>query len=94
MTAFIGALINVAVSRFVGGSGIAGAAVSTTAGNAVATPAAIAAVDPSVSALIAVATPQIAASTIVTSLVVPFITAWVARREQRRIAQRQQLSKT
>ncbi|EIJ8823089.1 2-keto-3-deoxygluconate permease [Salmonella enterica] len=94
MTAFIGALINVAVSRIVGGSGIAGATVSTTAGNAVATPAAIAAVDPGVSALIAVATPQIAASTIVTSLVVPFITAWVARREQRRTVQRQQLSKT
>lgn len=90
MTAFLGALINVTVSRFVGGTGIAGAAVSTTAGNAVATPAAIAAVDPTVGALISVATPQIAASTIVTSLVVPFITAWVAKREQKRLVKKAQ----
>lgn len=89
MTAFIGALINVTVSRIVGGTGIAGAAVSTTAGNAVATPAAIANVDPSVGSLISVATPQIAASTIVTSLTVPLITAWVARREKERLAKKQ-----
>jgi len=84
MTVVIGGIINILVSRLVGGSGIAGAAISTTAGNAVATPAAIASVDHSMAGLVAVATPQVAASTIVSSLLTPLLSAWVAKKEAQR----------
>ncbi len=66
-----------------GGSGVAGAANSSAAGNAVATPAAVAMVDPSLTASAAVATPQVAAAVITTALLVPVLTAYVARRNNR-----------
>ncbi len=84
ITLVVGALFNVTASRLAGGSGVGGTAAATTAGNAVATPTAIAAVDPHLASLVAVATPQIAASTIVTSLLAPLLTAWYARRRARR----------
>ncbi len=85
-TLLLGGGFNLLGSRLGGGDMVAGAAVSTTAGNAVATPLAIAAVDPHLSALAALATPQIAASTVITSLLAPVFTAVVARHEQRRRA--------
>lgn len=63
---------------------VAGAAESTTAGNAIATPAAVALVDPSYEGVAALATAQVAAATVVTALLVPFLVAWVARRQVRR----------
>jgi 2-keto-3-deoxygluconate transporter len=80
ITLVFGGIVNIIASRLAGGTGVAGAAVSTTAGNAVATPTALAAVDPHLASLIAVATPQIAASTIVTSLLAPLLTALYAKK--------------
>lgn len=63
---------------------IAGAAESTTAGNAIATPAAITLVDPSFAGIEAVATAQIAAATVATAIIVPFLVAAISRWQDRR----------
>ncbi|WP_299036410.1 2-keto-3-deoxygluconate permease [uncultured Pseudokineococcus sp.] len=63
---------------------VAGAAESTTAGNAIATPAAIALVDQSYEGVQALATAQVAAATVVTAILVPFVVAAVARWQERR----------
>ncbi len=80
MTSCVGGAVNIFADRATGGTGIAGAAVSSTAGNAVATPAAVALADPSIHHIAQIATPQVAASTITTALVTPIITSLVARK--------------
>lgn len=82
MTTFIGGFFNILADKMTGGSGIAGAAASSTAGNAIATPAAVALADPSFAGLSAIATPQIAASTITTAILTPIITAYIAKRKK------------
>jgi uncharacterized protein YgbK (DUF1537 family) len=82
ITTFIGGFFNIFADRMTGGSGIAGAAASSTAGNAVATPAAVALADPGLAALSTIATPQIAASTIITAILTPIMTAYVAKRKK------------
>jgi 2-keto-3-deoxygluconate transporter len=82
ITTFLGGFFNILADRMAGGSGIAGAAASSTAGNAIATPAAIALADPSFSAVSAIAAPQIAASTITTALLAPLLTAYIAKRKK------------
>jgi 2-keto-3-deoxygluconate permease len=72
--------------KFLGGTGIAGAAASSTAGNAAAVPKAIALADPSFAAIAPIATVQVAASVIITAVLTPLLTAWVYRREQARRA--------
>jgi 2-keto-3-deoxygluconate permease len=80
LTVLICGFFTVVTDKLTGGTGVAGAANSSTAGNAVATPAAVAMVDPSLAATAAIATPQVAAAVIVTALLVPVLTAYIAKR--------------
>ncbi|SDE89095.1 2-keto-3-deoxygluconate permease [Sporomusa acidovorans] len=70
----------ITVDRLLGGSGVAGAAASSTAGNAAATPKAVAMADPAYAAIAPIATLQVAASVIVTSVLTPILTTFVYRR--------------
>lgn len=65
--------------RLTGGTGVAGVAAASTAGNAAAVPAIVAAANPAYQAAAASATMLVAACVVVTSLLVPLVTAWVAR---------------
>jgi len=88
---FTGILIGVAVTLITGTMGYLsyryllrersaiGFAIGTTAGNSVATPAIIADADPSFKAFLPVATPQIAASVLVTAILVPIFTHYLDR---------------
>jgi 2-keto-3-deoxygluconate permease len=66
--------------KVLGGSGIAGAAASSTAGNSAAVPTAVALADPSYASVAPAATVQVAASVIVTAILTPILTAWVFRK--------------
>jgi 2-keto-3-deoxygluconate permease len=88
ITTFFGGIFNILSDRAVGGTGIAGAAASSTAGNAVATPAALALVDPSIVPLVPVATSQIAAAVVTTIILTPILTQFVAKRIKRRLVKR------
>jgi len=73
----------IVVDKLLGGSGIAGAAASSTAGNSAAVPRAIALADPSYAAIAPIATVQVAASVIVTAVLTPILTAWMFRKVRR-----------
>ena len=60
--------------------GYAGWAVATTAGNAVAVPAAVALADPALEVFAEVATVQVAACTVLSAILVPFIVTWWAKK--------------
>ncbi|WP_026894698.1 2-keto-3-deoxygluconate permease [Clostridiisalibacter paucivorans] len=83
ITTLIGGTFNILADKATGGSGVGGAAASSTAGNAVATPAAVAMADPALKSIAAVATPQVAASTITTALLAPILTTYIAKRNKR-----------
>ena len=85
LTILIGGFFSVMMDKVTGGTGVAGAANASTAGNAVATPAAVAMVDPSLGAAAAIATPQVAAAVITTALLVPVLTAYIAKRNNRKL---------
>jgi 2-keto-3-deoxygluconate permease len=70
----------IVADRLLGGSGIAGAAASSTAGNSAAVPKAVAMADPKYDGVAPAATVQVAASVIVTAILTPVLTAWVFRR--------------
>ena len=73
------------IDRLLGGSGVAGAAASSTAGNAAGTPQAVAIADPSYALIAPVATIQVAASVIITALLTPLLTAIVFKRNQSKL---------
>ena len=85
ITTFFGGLFNILADRGVGGTGICGAAASSTAGNAVATPAAVALVDPSLTAIVNVATSQIAAAVVTTIIFTPILTQFISRTVKRKV---------
>jgi 2-keto-3-deoxygluconate permease len=66
--------------RLTGGTGVAGVAAASAAGNAAAVPAIVAAANPAYKAAAAPATILIASAVVVTSILVPLATAWTARR--------------
>jgi 2-keto-3-deoxygluconate permease len=80
ITTFVGGIFNVLADRASGGTGVAGAAASSTAGNAVGTPQAVAIADPSLAAVASVATAQVAASVITTALLTPIFTNFIKKR--------------
>ncbi len=74
----IGGAVCIAADRLSGGTGVAGAAISSIAANAIATPASLAGIDPALEATAGIATAQLASAVIVTCLLTPFLTAWVS----------------
>jgi 2-keto-3-deoxygluconate permease len=76
-------IVCIAVDRLLGGSGVAGAAASSTAGNSAAVPQAVALADPAFAAVAPAATVQVTASVIVTAILTPLLTAWWSRRVAR-----------
>ena len=80
-------LVCITVDKLLGGSGIAGAAASSTAGNAAATPNAVAAADPLYLAIAPIATIQVTASVIVTAILTPILTTWMYNRVHKKRAE-------
>jgi 2-keto-3-deoxygluconate permease len=72
--------------RLTGGRGVAGIAAASTAGNAAAVPAIVASANPVYAAAAGPATVLVAASVVVTSLLVPAGTAWMANRVSKNAA--------
>jgi 2-keto-3-deoxygluconate permease len=66
--------------KLLGGSGIAGAAASSTAGNSAAVPKAVAMADNTYLPVAEAATVQVAASVIVTAILTPLLTSWWYKR--------------
>lgn len=60
--------------------GYAGWAVSSTAGNAIAVPAVVATVDAAWAPYVAAATTQVAASTVITAIMIPVVCSWWAKK--------------
>jgi 2-keto-3-deoxygluconate permease len=79
VVAFSGSVLWLA-DRATGGTGVAGLAAASTAGNAAAVPAIVAAANPAYANAARDATVLVSASVVVTAVVVPFLTAWAARR--------------
>lgn len=81
MTTFIsGAFIVLCDRKISKRPGYAGWAVATTAGNAVAVPAVVGLADKSLEAYVPQATAQVAASVVITAILVPIVTNWWAHK--------------
>ncbi len=73
----------IVADKLLGGSGVAGAAASSTAGNSAAVPQAVALADRNYVGVAPAATVQVAASVIVTAILTPLLTAWMFRKVER-----------
>lgn len=82
MVVFITGSVLYALDHLTGGDGVAGIAASSTAGNAASVPLVVAAVYPAYAEIASVATVQIAAAVIVTAILTPALTAWLANRKK------------
>ncbi|MDU1912633.1 2-keto-3-deoxygluconate permease [Fusobacterium sp.] len=81
ITVFVGGSFIVFCDKIIGRRpGYAGWAVATTAGNAVAVPAAVGLIDPAWAPYVGEATTQVAASVVVTAILVPLMTNWWAKK--------------
>jgi 2-keto-3-deoxygluconate permease len=69
-------IVCITADKLCGGTGIAGAAASSTAGNSAAVPRAVAMADKSYMPVAGAATVQVAASVIVTAILTPLLTSW------------------
>lgn len=77
LTTGVAGTITILADKLSGGSGVAGAGISSTAASAIATPAALVAVDATYQAIEATATAQITASVIVTAILTPIVTSFI-----------------
>lgn len=79
-------IVCIATDVLLGGSGIAGAAASSTAGNAAGTPSAVGLADPTYAAIAPLATIQVTASVIITAILTPILTSWMYKRVHKKRA--------
>ncbi len=77
ITSLVVGVVTMLADKATGGSGVAGAAISSTAASAVANPSALAEVDPKYALIAPTAAAQIASSVIITSFVTPLFAGWV-----------------
>ena len=77
-------IVCIAADRLFGGTGIAGAAASSTAGNSATVPQAVAMADKSYVPVAEAATVQVAASVIVTAILTPLLTSYWSRKLERK----------
>ncbi|MEA4873945.1 2-keto-3-deoxygluconate permease [Anaerorhabdus sp.] len=85
ITSVVVGAITIIMDKVSGGSGVAGAAISSTAASAIANPAALAEIDPAYLVIAPIATSQIAASVIITSFLTPAITGFIYKRNQKKL---------
>lgn len=79
-------IVLILLDRLTGGTGLGGLAAASTAGNAAAVPLVVATLYGGYKGIAATATVQVAAAVIVTSILVPILTAWYSKRDERRAA--------
>lgn len=82
LTSVVVGSVTILADKFTGGTGLAGAAISSTAASAIAIPAALALADPKFEAISGIATAQIATSVILTAFLVPTITGLLAKKQE------------
>lgn len=90
VTVFVVGFITICADKVTGGTGIAGASISSTAASGVSNPGALAAVDPTYAALAPIATAQVAASVIITSFLTPVLTNLVVKYNQKKQAKKEE----